>query len=167
MKESATSWWRQLAPRERRLIAWGGGALLAALSYAYLWQPLNTERVKLRASLPQMRADAALMNIQAGEAANLRQNTHTPLSGPALQAAILQAMIEAGMDDKSVQITLLDGHRANLSIQGVAFDHWASVTARLQSEKNVRLESCSIEAMPEAGMVRLQAVMETKNQVPL
>ncbi len=164
MKESATSWWRQLAPRERRLIAWGGAVLLAALSYAYLWLPLDTERVKLRAGLPQMRADAALMSTQADEAASLRQNARPALSGPALQAAILQATSEAGVDEKSVQITLLDGHRANISIQGVAFDSWANLAARLQGEKNIRLESCSIEAMPEAGMVRVQAVMETKNQ---
>lgn len=167
MKETAYTWWRQLAPRERRLISWGGAGLLAALCYAYLWQPLSAEHVKLRASLPQLRADAEIMTAQAEEATRLRQNARTALSGPALQAAILQAANEAGMDGKSVQITLLDGHRVNLGIQGVAFDSWASLTARLQSEKNIRLESCSIDAMPEAGMVRVQAVMETKKQGPL
>lgn len=163
MKETAYTWWRQLAPRERRLISWGTTGLLAALTYAYLWQPLSAEHVKLRTSLPQMRADAANMAAQAEEATRLRKNAHAALSGPALQAAILKATNEAGMDEKSVKITLLDGHRVNLDIQGVAFDSWASLTSRLQSEKNIRLESCNIDAMPEAGMVRVQAVLETKN----
>jgi general secretion pathway protein M len=159
MKETAKSWWRQLARRERLLIAWGGTGLLAALCYAYLWQPLNIERTRLRASLPQMRADAALMAAQAEEAAILRQDARPPLSGPALQAAIQQAGNEAGLDAKKMQIALLDEHRASISIESSDFDHWLSLTAQLQRDNHVRLESCSVEALAEAGMARVQAVM--------
>lgn len=161
MKETAYSWWRQLAPRERRLISWGGAALLATLCYAYLWQPISTERLKLRASLPQLRADAADMVAEAKEVAKLRQNVRSNLSGPALQGAIQQAWEEAGMDGKNLQISLLDEHRANISIQEVAFDSWTTLIAGLQREKHVRLESCSIEALAEAGMIQVQAVLST------
>ncbi|PWB60213.1 MAG: hypothetical protein C3F18_00040 [Nitrosomonadales bacterium] len=159
MKDAAYSWWRQLAPRERRLISWGGTALLAALCYAYLWQPLSAERVKSRASLPQLRADTANMAAQAEEAARLRQNARAVPSGPALQAAIQQAMNEAGLDEKNVQIILLDEHRASIIIQPAAFESWTTLITRLQSEKNIRLESCNIEALAEAGMVQVRAVM--------
>lgn len=159
MKATATSWWQQLAPRERRLISWGGAGLLAALSYAYLWQPLSTERIKLRTSLPQLRADAAAMAAQAEEAASLRQNARPALSGPTLQAAIQQAMNEAGMDEKGVQITLLDEHRTNISIPRMAFENWVALTASLQSEKHIRIESCNIEALTEDDMVRVKAMM--------
>lgn len=161
MKETAYSWWRQRAPRERQLMSWGGAGLLAALCYAYLWQPLSTERLKLRASLPQLRADAAGMAAQAKEAEQLRQNVRSALSGPALQDAIQKAMNEAGINGERMQITLLDEHRANISIQKVAFDSWTTLTAGLQREKHVRLESCSIEALAEEGMVQVQAVMGT------
>ncbi|MBU0594688.1 MAG: type II secretion system protein M [Gammaproteobacteria bacterium] len=167
MNESTSSWWQQLAPRERRLISWGGAGLLAALSYAYMWQPLSTERVKLSASLPQMRADAASMTSQAEEAARLRQSANTALVGPALQAAIIQAINEAGMDAKGVEVTLLDEHRVSISIPKAPFDGWVALAARLQSEKQIHLESCSIEALAEAGMVRVQGMMETKNQTAL
>ncbi|PWB60176.1 MAG: hypothetical protein C3F18_00080 [Nitrosomonadales bacterium] len=160
MKETAYTWWRQLAPRERRLISWGGTALLAALCYAYLWQPLSAERVKSRASLPQLRADAANMAAQAEEAARLRQNARAVLSGPALQAAIQQAMNEAGLDEKNVQIILLDEHRASIIWRTISFDAWTALISQLQKAQRIRLESCNIESLPEAGLVRAQAVLE-------
>lgn len=159
MKATATSWWRQLAPRERRLIAWGGAGLLAALSYAYLWQPLSAERTKSRTSLPQLRADAATMAAQAEEAASLRKNARTALNAPSLQDAIQQAMNEAGMDGKSVRITLLDEHRANITWSSIPFDAWTALVAQLQKNQRIRLESCNIVPLPEAGYVRVHALL--------
>lgn len=161
MKEIWQTRWQQLAPRERRVISWGGSALLAALLYAYLWQPLNTERHKLRASLPQLRASATAMALQTQEAARLRQNTGVTPSGPSLQAAIEQAASESGADKNTMQITLLDANRANINFQKISFDNWTALAARLQGEKHVRLDSCGIAALAETGAVRVQAVVVT------
>lgn len=161
MKDAWKMHWQQLAPRERRVISWGGSILLAALLYAYLWQPLNAERHKLRASLPQLRASAAEMASQAQEAARLRQNAGVTPGGPALQAAIEQAASEAGTDKNTMQINLLDTNRASINIQKISFDNWTALAARLQGEKHVRLDSCAIEALTETGAVRVQAVVVT------
>ena len=158
MKESMNAWWQQRAPRERQLISWGGIGLFTALSYAYLWQPLSTERIKLRTAQPALRAAAASMSAQAKEAASLRQKTGDALTGPALQAAIQQAANESGLDGKSLQITQPDEHHANISIPSTAFNNWIVLTERLQG-KQVRVESCSIETLAEPGMVRVRAVM--------
>lgn len=162
MKEIWQTRWQQLAPRERRVISLGGSILLAALLYAYLWQPLNTERHKLRASLPQLRANTAEMASQAQEAARLRQNTNAPLGNTTLQAAIQKIATEMGVDSQNLQITLLNENRASLNIPKIAFDRWVELAARLQSENLVRIESCKIEALKEGGMVQVQAVMAAK-----
>lgn len=161
MKETAYSWWRHLAPRERRFISWGGAVLIAALGYAYLWQPVNTERIKLRTFQPQMRANATEMASQAIEATRLRQNIHSILGGSDLKNTIEQASIEAGIDENSLQITMLDEHRVNLTISSTSFDNWIALIARLQSQKRVRIQSASIEALTATGMVQVQTVMAT------
>lgn len=125
MKETAYTWWRQRAPRERQLISWGGAGLLAALCYAYLWQPITVERHKLRATLPQPRENAAQMQRQAQETA---------------------------------QLNMLDETRANISLATVSFDAWTALAASLQKIQGIRLESCTIEALPETGMVSVRAV---------
>lgn len=160
MNDISTSWWRQLAPRERQFISWSGVSLLVALSYAYLWQPLSTERDKLRSSLPQMRTDAAGMASEAAEAGNLRQHARTAINSPSLKDAFRQLINESGIDVSSVQITQLDEQHINFSTQKVTFDNWVTLVTRLQSEKRIRLESCSIEMLPEKEMSRVQALLK-------
>ena len=159
MKETAHSWWRQLAPRERRLISWGGAGLLAALCYAYLWQPITVERHKLRASLPQLRANAAQMQRQAQEIAQLKASITPAPRGEALKSAIYQAANEAGLDSKTLQANLLDESRANIALAAVSFDAWAVLVTNLQKNQRIRLESCTIEALPETGMASVRAVV--------
>ncbi len=162
MKKIGQTRWQQLSLRERRVISWGGSGLLAALLYAYLWQPLNDERIRLRDNLPQLRTNASVMALQAQETLRLRQNANAPISRTSLQAAIQKIAIETGVDSPSLQITLLNENRANINIPKITFDSWVELTARMQSEKHIRIESCSIEALTEGGMVRVQAVAETK-----
>lgn len=161
MKETLKTRWTQLAPREQRLISWGGSGLLLALLYVYAWQPLNAERLKLRANLPQLRADAALMATQAEEAQHLRQNVQRlPASSP-IKAAIQQAMNESGEAIPSAQITQSDDHHANISISVIPFDRWVSWLNLMQQKQHIRLDSCRIEALPQAGMIQLQAVLSS------
>lgn len=157
--KTATSWWQRLAPRERHLISWGGAGLLAALCYAYLWQPIATERHKLRASLPQLRADAAQIQRQAQEVARLKASVTLPPRGAAIKSAIQQAINEAGLDSKTLQVNLLDEGRANMTMASVSFDAWTAMAANLQKNHGIRLESCAIEALPEPGMVSVRAVL--------
>jgi len=159
MKEILQARWQQLAPRERRLISWGGTGLLAAVLYAYLWQPITAERLKLRATLPQLRGNAAQMQSQAQEAAQIKASVSPALQGEAIQSAIHQAADEAGLDSKTLQVKLLDAGRANIALATVSFDAWTVLVANLQKNQRIRLESCTIKALPEAGRASVQAVV--------
>jgi len=158
MKETALSWWRQLAPRERQLVSWGGTGLLAALCYAYLWQPITVERNKLRASLPQLRVNAAQMQRQAEEVNQLKTSVTPVPHGEAIKYAISQAVNESGLDSKTLQVNLLDENRANITLAAVSFDAWTNIMENLQ-KKGIRLESCTIGALPEQGMASVQGVV--------
>lgn len=160
MKETAISWWRQLAPRERQLISWGATGLLAALCYAYLWQPITVERNKLRTSLPQLRVNAAQMQRQAEEVSQLKTTVIPAPHNEAIKSAISQAANESGFDSKTLQVNLLNENRANIALAAVSFDAWTNLVANLQ-KKGMRLESCTVEALPEQGMASVQGVVTT------
>lgn len=158
MNESLQSWWQQLAPRERGLIAWGGAGLMLALGYAYLWLPLDAERHKLRAALPSLRASAAQMQVQADEVLRLKALAVAPVSGAALQSALQQAAQDTGQGAKAPQFGMLDERRVSAAWPAISFDAWSVLVAKLQNSQRIRLESVAVEALPEPGMVRVQAV---------
>ena len=58
MKERFQQFWKQASPRERWLIGGGFGLLLVVVLIFYVWQPVGRDRQKLRATLPQLRANA-------------------------------------------------------------------------------------------------------------
>ena len=157
MNTVVQNWWRNLALRERRVIAWGAGALLLALAYAYLWQPLEAERTKLKAGLPALRTAAAEVKAEAEEAVRLKSLGSSPVTGAALQAAVRQAANDAG-NGKTLQLGMLDDTRVNAAWPAISFDAWTGMLTALQAGQHVRLESATVEALPATGMVRVQAV---------
>jgi len=157
MKEALRTWWQQLAPRERLVIGWGGAGLLVALLYAYIWQPLDAERHKLRAGLPALRVAAAGVRAGAEEASRLKASATPAPTGAALQAAVQQEVNESG-NGKALQLNLLDENRVSAAWPAISFDAWTAMAVKLQAARHIRLESATVNALPEPGMVRVQAV---------
>ena len=158
MKQSLQNWWQQLAPRERMLIGWGGAGLVAALGYAYVWMPVDAERHKLRNGLPALRVAAAQVRAQGDEVLRLKAMAVPSLAGAALLNAVEQAARELGSSGKPPQFGLLDERRVSANWPVISFDAWTALAAKLQNVQHVRLESASVDALSEPGMVRVQAV---------
>lgn len=149
--------WQQLAPRERLVIGWGGAGLLLALLYAYLWQPLDSERHRLRAALPALRVAVEEVRAGAEEASRLKTSASPATTGTALQAAVQQAASESG-GAQAPQFSLLDESRVSATWPSISFEAWAAMAAKLQSARHIRLESVTVDALPEPGLARVQAV---------
>ena len=158
MKQGVQQFWQARNPRERRIIAAGFGGLLAALFYAYLWQPMAAERLRMQARLPQLRMEAAQMRQQLDEVTRLRAaRSLQPEFNASLQGALEQAAATEGMREAVTRITPQADRRARVELGSVAFDAWVKWTARLHKDAGMRLESCRIEAQG-AGKVRVEAV---------
>jgi len=99
------------------------------------------------------------MQRQAQEIAQLKASITPAPRGEALKSAIYQAANEAGLDSKTLQANLLDESRANIALAAVSFDAWAVLVTNLQKNQRIRLESCTIEALPETGMASVRAVV--------
>lgn len=150
-----------LAARERRLIIWGGSGLLAALFYAWGWQPIWKEKQVLRAALPALQASARQMDADAQEVARLRsaaQATPSATAIPAtISAAIGQAGRESGLSPESLQISPIDPQHASLKLEPVTLDQWNALTVALSNNARIRVEHCLIEPLEKPGLVKVTA----------
>jgi general secretion pathway protein M len=158
--------WGSRSPRERKLIAGGGGFALLILLYLYVWQPISMERHRLRERLPELRVAAAQMQRDAAEATRLKAlaAAKDPARAKRLPSGGVQSVVEqsagaAGLRDKIKTISSVDGNHVKVAFGGVPFDQWIGWVANLQSEQGIRLDSVSVDALPDAGKVNLQSVL--------
>lgn len=159
MKTQLIQFWRSRAPRERVVLAGGGALLVLALGFAYGWLPMQREAAQLRQSLPQLRAQAQQMSLDAEEASRLKGRPAVVGQGGSLAAVIEQRATAAGLRDRVESITPQDAGRVRVVLPEVAFDAWLGWLGELQASQGVRVESARVEVTGEAGMVRIDAVL--------
>jgi general secretion pathway protein M len=149
--------WGERSARERALIAGGAAAVVLVALYLFLWQPGLAASRRLSAALPNSRAQVELMRAQQAEIAVLRKSGGDALKGGDLRAS-LEASLARTPFAKSVQrIEASSAERATVAVVSASFDDWLRWVAAAQRESGARLERCSIAALPEPGMVRVDA----------
>lgn len=160
LKESAARFWHGLNSRERRTVSLGSAVLLAGLSYAFLWQPLMHDRVRLRAALPGLRAQAAQFQSAKEEAQRLKAvAVANPSAHTGLQQVLGDSAAAAGLQKSVERIVPQSADRATLMLNNANFDKWVEWQAQLLTVHHVRLESCVIETNAQTGLVKIQAVV--------
>jgi general secretion pathway protein M len=147
--------WQARTTRERMTLLVGGGLLLVALLYAFVWQPISRERQKLHVALPELRAKAAQMKLDAQEIQRLKGATTAGAQN--IRGAIEQSAQASGMRDKLTSTDVLDKSRARVTLSDVPFDQFLAWLDRLQQDGHVRLEAGQVEALPQTGHVKVQA----------
>jgi general secretion pathway protein M len=163
MKENLKQFWQQRTHTERRTLTIGGALLAIALLYAFIWHPLTQEQQRLRAALPQLRAAAAQMQIQAAEVKRLR-NLPQKSAQPNLRSALEYMSAHSAIG--SPAISPMDADHARITFNAVAFDGWIEWVKTLQAEQGVRVESAEVFALAEPGMVKIQAVLSASGSHP-
>ncbi|MBU6260998.1 MAG: type II secretion system protein M [Burkholderiales bacterium] len=107
------AWWRALAARERRLVAFAAAALALFLLWTLALQPALRTLREAPVQLDALEAQLQVMRSEATEAAALRA---TPPVDPAQASAALKAATERlGAAGK----LSLQGERAVLSVSGI------------------------------------------------
>jgi len=157
-REALKAFWASRQPRERGVLLTGAVLVALAVLYAGLWDPALTARSRLAATLPKMRAQLEGMRLQKREIEQLRKALG-PASPSADLRALLRAAVERSPFPRAVdRIEWRSGEHVVLAAAAVGFDQWVDWTRALQRELGVRVDSCEITALPEPGMVRLEAV---------
>ena len=163
MKERLQQFWMQASPRERWLIGGGFGLSLVVVLVFYVWQPLVHDRQKLRAHMPQIRASAEQMGLNAAEVVRLKTlPVSASMANGGIRSAIENSAVTFKLRDSLSQVNVDGDGRVSISMETVPFDDWVRWLGHLQEQYRIRPESCRVEALPQPGMVRIKAVLAGK-----
>jgi general secretion pathway protein M len=152
---NAPALWTARSPRERRLLAWAGGAVILLLLAVFAWLPLERARTRLSAEIPALRASVAEMRAQADEVKVLR-------ALPARAAAPLATLVASGTLTQGLagaRLTALDAKRVRLALDDASWTRLVEWLASVNAAHGLAVEEATIEALPLAGRVRAALVL--------
>jgi general secretion pathway protein M len=147
--------WQSRAPRERIALAVLAAVLCAAL-YLWLLHSADRARGQLRASVANLRTQAALLEQQAAEYQRL-QAMPAPAASPTDLRTLVQARADAErLSGALARIDALDADHVRIAFGAVPFADWVGWVVDLQGQ-HVRLETARIEALAAPGLVSITA----------
>lgn len=159
MKNSLNVFWQARNDREKKVLIVCGFILLAGFLYAYVWQPGEQARTRLREILPQLSAKAARMREQANEIRMLRKSAPTQDANASLKSEIEASASRHKLHDRISALTLDNAGKAHLSLDTVSFDAWIRWLDALQRENHLRLQASHIQTLSDPGMVKVNATL--------
>jgi type II secretory pathway component PulM len=154
--ERAREWWLARAPRERLVYGLGAGALVVASLWAYVWLPVQSDRVRLAVAVPKLRAQMAETVRESAEVERLRAAARG--RGAVPQGAIEEAMKAAGFGDAYAGVSSLGEGRVQVNLRAVPFDQLMRTLAALGESHGVAVESAALKAAGE-GRVQVELLV--------
>lgn len=156
--ESLKALWTAREPRERAVIAGGLAVLALAALWAYVWDPIATDRARLAAALPALRAEAQALVEQGIEAQRLRTAMRARPKTGAPEAAVAEAARAAGFGD-AVGVTSMGDGRVQVALKPVPFDALVRLLAQLAESHALVVESIAVKAAAEPGRVQVESLV--------
>lgn len=157
-------WWQTLAPRERRVLMLGGGALVVILYLFALRLPAERAVEDLEARVAQERALAAWMEQARDQIHALRG--HDPADpdtvdrDQALFSLADERAREAGFGSQLGRIEPAGDDGARVNFEGIAFDALVRWLVHLRQAYSVTAEEVTISRSGEDGRVDAQLLLE-------
>lgn len=149
--------WQQRSPREQRMLAIGGLALLVTLFYLMVWEPIMQGRAEAERALSEARATAQrIERVAAMQPAQARQRTASNPSR-SLLAQVNQAVRSNTLGTTPERLTPDGDDAVRVWLQEAPFNNLLRWLAELEGNGGLRLERADIDRK-ESGLVdaRLQ-----------
>ncbi len=155
--EQIMEYWQGLQPRERVMLLIGGVALLFALFYFLLWQPVMSARAQMRQEVQQQQALLQWMKDAASEAKLLRgvagaNGKNKGLGGQSLLSLVDQSAKQQGLGDAVKRIEP-DGKQVRIWFEAANFDQLAGWLEKISAGNGVRVVNATIERTDAPGLV--------------
>lgn len=150
--------WTNRTAQERFLILTLSAVLTPVVYYFLLWQPAHLAVGQLEQTLPTLRAQSLKLLDQATEVEALR---HRPQLA-ALDSVALKISLEDSAQRKQLRssITSIEMQESNgvrITCDAISFNLLLTWMRDIQQEQHIRAESLSIVALPQTGMVKVNA----------
>ena len=148
-------WWQGLSARERALVAFGGVAVIVALLYVLVMEPLAERRQLLARQVAAERAQAADLTRWAGEAAALRAAVPGAAPGQAtpLIVALNEAIAAHGLKTSLRRLVPANDREAQLAFEGVVFDKLVEFVIALHGQYGLEVVRINVERSGPPGIV--------------
>jgi general secretion pathway protein M len=151
-------WWNGLAPRERRIAVLGGALALVLVVLAILL-PLNGSVSRAHQRVAQKQQDLVWMQSVAPEMASAGPATAGPASGRSLVIVVDRAAREAGLSSALVSSEPSGADGLRVRFEKARFDLLIGLLVRLAEQHGARVESASVDAAGEPGLVNAGLVL--------
>lgn len=165
-KDLRSKHWNGRPVQEKKIIILASTILIPVIFYFFLWQPAHSAVTKLRNTLPILQAQSIKMNNQASEVDSLR---HRPVLAALDSVSLKSSIIDSATRHQVYNsITYLDATKANgvrITSDEISFSALISWLHDLEIEQHIRPDSISISALPQSGMVKINATL-TNGIVP-
>lgn len=157
------AWWQQLAARERRWVALGGGVLALILIYSLAWQPLVSYHARLQQRVAEQTDLLAWMQQAALEIERLRAASGgiMPVNAQALLAQVDASAKAMGLGAALKRVEPEGGSTVRVWLEQASFDATVLWLERLKREQGARITSVVVErAAAPAGAVNVRIALE-------
>lgn len=149
-------WWQNLQPRERSLLGIGAFAVLAALVFLLVLEPLSAKRARLQAQLAAETASLTRVQALAEEAARLRQGTLPVGALPEGQSllAVLNDSAQTGGIQTSIERVVPNGTgEASVTFDDIAFDALMTWMITLRERYGIEASRLVVDKAQQRGRV--------------
>ena len=147
--QSLAEFWMARNARERVILAAAAGAAALGLFHALLIDPALTGRDQLHKTLPELRQQAAQLQVLSKEAAALSGKSAAPVTAISGES-IKTALVRKGLKPQSV---LLTGDLAKVQLTGVSFAGTLEWLDDMQKTARISVVDANIVALAQPDMV--------------
>lgn len=160
IKKWRSKYWDARAAREKRFIASSAAIVLPLLYFFLLWQPAHRAVPKLLDTVPTLKAESVRLSIQAAEIAELQHRPQlAAFDATSLKSTLEESAQRHRIESLSVSLDAQDTNSVRVNCASMAFAAWIAWLRELEQEQHIRATSVSVSALPQSGMVKINALL--------
>lgn len=149
--------WDRMSLRERRLAIGAAVVVLLAAAWAWLWQPMQDDSVRVRRELVRDRAVLATARAQVAETTGLQRGTQIRLESDS-RVAIERVLGERGLQGALTTLVVKD-NRTTITFAAIGFDALVGVLDTLASTDGLRPLQATLISRVDRGTVRAEVTL--------
>lgn len=156
-------WWQHLERREQCIIQIGVVVLVAAILWAFVWDPMAAAREELSDTVARRSAELQEMQVHAERVSQLRQvsvRQAKPRGNRSLLALVDQSAREAGLGDALRRGEPGADDSVRLWMEDVAFDRFADWLENLTADYLLVIRELNVQRTDRVGRVNLRVTVE-------
>jgi len=149
--------WDRMSMRERRLATAAATVVLLAAAWAWLWQPMQEDSLRVRRELVRDRAVLATARAQAAESAGLQRGAQVQ-AGSDSRVAIERVLGERGLQGALTSLAVKDD-RTTITFAAIGFESLVGVLDSLARTDGLRPLEATLTSRVDPGTVRAEITL--------